>query len=180
VSDAEISPSVTSPPLTGMTGEIPMLSLFVFTVDQVPIGAFSEISGLELRAELVTYNEGGVNDFVHQLPGRFTWPNITLKQGVINNDNLFNWVSSVSGSGFAKNGNKVARSTGAISLIGSSSGPLNTQQGNTLLKTWNLAGVIPVRWAGPRLSIGSNEQATEELEIAHQGFTVTTPTGSGS
>lgn len=167
MSDAEINPGLASPPLTGFTGSIPMDSQFVFMVDQVTIGAFSEVSGLEIRAEVVTYNEGGQNGFAWQFPGRFTWPNITLKQGVINTDNLFQWVSKTSGSGFASNGNKLTYCTGALQLRDSDD--------TTVLREWKFLHVFPVRWAGPRFALGSNEQANEELEIVHQGFSSTTP-----
>ncbi len=38
---------------------------------------------------------------------------------------------------------------------------------------WTLTGVIPVRWQGPAFSADSPALATETLEIAHHGFTVT-------
>ena len=41
--------------------------------DQVPriaAGAFSEVTGLSGELEVTAYPEGGVNDYVHQLPGR--------------------------------------------------------------------------------------------------------------
>jgi phage tail-like protein len=36
--------------------------------------------------------------------------------------------------------------------------------------TWSLAGVYPVRWTGPSLDVGSNQWATETLELSHNGF----------
>ena len=123
---------------------------------------FTDVSGLELHVEVATYEEGGENGFVHQLPGRMTWPHIVLKRGVTNNDALFSWVNQSSGSGFAKNSNKLTRDTGAITLIGSD---------GTRLRSWELQGVFAVRWTGPRLMVGSNDLAAEELELAHHGFT---------
>lgn len=168
MSNAEINPTVSTPPLTGVAGEIPMLAHFLFVVDQVQIGAFNEVSGLEMRAETVSYNEGGENGFVHQLPGRMTWPNVTLKQGVINNDNLFAWVGKTSGSGFAGAGNKVSRCTGSIYLM--------SMDGAHYIRRWDLSGVMPIRWTGPRFALSSNEQAVEELELVHNGFTSSSPT----
>ena len=36
------------------------------------------------------------------------------------------------------------------------------------ITTWNLAGVVPVKWSGPTLDIMANNVATETLEVAYQ------------
>jgi phage tail-like protein len=146
----------------GIKGEIPNSSSFLFEVDGVQIGVFSQVSGLEVRIDVATYEEGGENGYVHHLPGRMTWPHITLKRGVTDSDALFSWVNQTAGSGFSTNGNKVTRSTGAITVIGSD---------GTRLRAWELQGVFAVRWTGPRFDTGSNDSLSEELELAHHGFT---------
>ena len=40
----------------GFSGETPISSRFLFEVDGVEIGVFSEVSGLELNVEVATYN----------------------------------------------------------------------------------------------------------------------------
>ncbi len=40
--------------------------------------------------------------------------------------------------------------------------------GGEEITTWNLAGVVPVKWSGPTLDIMSNSVATETLEVAYQ------------
>jgi hypothetical protein len=40
----------------------------------------------------------------------------------------------------------------------------------TVVATWGLLDVIPVRWTGPSLNPDSPKVATETLEIAHHGF----------
>jgi phage tail-like protein len=42
--------------------------------------------------------------------------------------------------------------------------------GNPVM-TWQLEGVVPVRWTGPSLNLDSPKVFTETLEIAHHGFT---------
>ena len=37
------------------------------------------------------YPEGGMNDFVHQLPVRHSYPRITLKRGLIRDPGLWWW-----------------------------------------------------------------------------------------
>jgi phage tail-like protein len=38
---------------------------------------------------------------------------------------------------------------------------------------WELRGVWPVRYTGPKLSAAGTTAATETIELAHDGFTVT-------
>jgi hypothetical protein len=40
----------------------------------------------------------------------------------------------------------------------------------TVVASWALSGVVPVRWSGPQLSADSPKVATETLELAHHGF----------
>ena len=146
----------------GFNGEIPNTSSFLFEVDGVQIGMFAEVSGLEVTVDVATYQEGGENGYVHKLPGRMSWPHIILRRGVTQSDALFSWVSKTAGSGFSANGNKLARSTGAITVIGSD---------GSRLRSWELKDVFAVRWAGPKFAAASSDQIDEELELAHHGFT---------
>ena len=89
---------------TDLKGELPTAASFLFEVDGVQIGVFSQVSGLEVRVEVATYQEGGENGFVHKLPGRMTWPHVVLKRGITDSDALFAWVNKTAGGGFSSNG----------------------------------------------------------------------------
>lgn len=149
-------------------GEPAILSRFLFEVDGVEIGIFKEVRGLEVTVPTEDIKEGGQNDFVYKVPTRMTWANIVLRRGVTQTDALLEWLSKSSGEGFAGNQNKVTRATGAITAI---------NQHLDRLRSWDLAGVFPVRWKGPDFSIERREPLEEELEIAHQGFRSSTPAG---
>lgn len=138
---------------------------FLFEVDGVEIGRFMEVTGLQVDIDVEEVKEGGENSFVRKLPGRMKWPNIVLKRGITQNDSLLTWMNKSSGEQFARNGNKLTRSTAAIVLLG-------PDNGGTRLRTWSFDGAFPVRWKGPNFASSSNEMATEELEIAHHGFRV--------
>lgn len=58
--------------------------LVVFEIfPQVPNDfRFQEVSGLSASVGVDTYNEGGENRFVHRLPGRTTYTDLTLKRGM--------------------------------------------------------------------------------------------------
>ncbi len=147
---------------TDLKGEQPTSASFLFEVDGVEIGVFSQVSGLEVRVEVATYQEGGENGYTHNLPGRMTWPNIVLRSGVTDSDALFSWVNKTAGSGYSANNNSLTRSTGAITVIGSD---------GTRLRAWELQGVFAVRWHGPNFDVESTDPLGEELELAHHGFT---------
>jgi len=134
---------------------------FLFEVDGVEIGRFMEVRGLEVTVETEELHEGGQNSFTHRLPGRMTWPNIVLKRGVTQNDTLLEWLNKSSGEQFAANGNKLQRSTAAVTLIGPS---------GTRLRSWEFDGAFPVKWTGPSFAVASSDMAVEELEITHHGF----------
>jgi phage tail-like protein len=134
---------------------------FLVEVDGVEIGRFTEVSGLQVDIAVEDIEEGGQNSFVHRLPGRMTWPNLVLKRGITQTDGLMDWLQKSSGEKFAAQGNKLTRSTAAITLLDSE---------GTRLRAWEVDGAFPIRWRGPTFAVNSNEWAVEELEITHHGF----------
>jgi phage tail-like protein len=134
---------------------------FLFEVDGVEIGRFSEVSGLQVDVATEDVEEGGQNSFVHKLPGRMSWPNITLKRGMTKNDSLITWLTKSSGEQFASNSSKLERSTAAITLLDAA---------GKRLRAWEFDGAFPVKWSGPTFAAGSTDMAMEELEITHHGF----------
>lgn len=142
-------------------GEPTLTSRFLFEVDGVEIGLFGSVRGLEVTSNVEEIIEGGQNGFVHKLPGRFQWPNIVFTRGLTQADALFDWMRKTSGEGFAEAGNKVQRSSGAVTAIA---------YDGTRLRAWNLDAVLPVRWKGPDFDVANDAGLSEELEIAHHGF----------
>lgn len=138
-------------------------AVFLFEVDGVEIGNFMEINGLEVEVGIDPIEEGGQNSFVHKLPGRMTWPDITLKRGVTRSNELLKWLNEASGEKFAANGNKVARKTASITLV---------DRTGERLTSWDFDGAFPVKWSGPTFATSSGEYPTESLTITHHGFRV--------
>lgn len=134
---------------------------FLLEVDGVPIGRFTEVQGLNVEIGLEKIEEGGQNHFVHQRPGRMSWPNITLKRGIVVDDNLFEWFSKTSGDGYIAANNTLKLHTAAITVI--------SPKGQRM-RSWNVERAFPVKWNGPSFTVGSTDVPTEELEIAHHGF----------
>lgn len=146
-----------------MADHPPFTGQFKLTVDEMEVGAFTEVHGLEVEVQVEEIPEGGQNEFVHRVPGRMRWPNLVLKRGVTSNDGLLNWLRYSSGEQFAGEGNVVPRMTVALTMVDGI---------GTELRTWTFYDAFPVKWRGPRFAATSNEVATEELEIVHHGFRV--------
>jgi len=119
-------------------------------LDQI-IGTFSQCHGLELRFEVFPYQEGGNNDFVHQLPGPVQYPNLVLTGMVTDQDALFKW--------FWATHTQAERKEITLTL---------KSQGKT--RSWTFADAFPVVWIGPTLEAGGAQLGTETLEIAHSGL----------
>ncbi|MDA2944654.1 MAG: phage tail protein [Actinomycetota bacterium] len=134
---------------------------FLLEVDGLPIGRFSGVSGLQMSVEVETYAEGGENTFEHKFPGRVTWDNLVFKRGITHDNNLFNWFELSVGPGYIMTG-RVPRMTAGITMLSGTGGRL---------RTWIVQDVFPVRWKGPEFDVGAEEVPTEELEVAHHGFT---------
>ena len=118
-------------------------------------GEFQEVTGLSADLEVMAYPEGGVNDYVHQLPVRHSWGRIVLKRGLVSNMVLWNWyVAGLSQS-------LGARRDGTIMLL--------TPQGDPAV-AWNFRGGLAAKWTGPEFNAMRDSVAIESLEIAHQGL----------
>lgn len=139
------------------TVDPPFAAGFVFTIDGIEIGRFTEITGLAVTLDVEEVTEGGRNDATVKLPGRLKWPNLVLKRGVTDDDQLLRWITKVSHG----TGTSVERSTGSITLL---------DAGHRTFRRWNFHDALPVRWTGPQLAAGGNALATEELEVCHGGF----------
>jgi phage tail-like protein len=151
---------------TGFYEDSPTTSTFLVEVDGVSIGRFTEVQGLEIEIAVDTIEEGGQNSYVHKVPGRMSWPNIVLKRGLTESDNLITWLNKSSGEGFSGASNKLTRSTASIVLLSSS---------GKRLRAWEIEGAFPIKWSGPQFATDSDDQPEEELEIAHHGFKSTKP-----
>ncbi len=135
-------------------GQITPISLFVVNVPDIDtIGMFTQCSGLELRVDVLEYAEGGNNEFVHQLPGQLSYPNVVLTRGLTNEDAVFKWF------GATRTNAELKEMTITFQT--------HKQQP---IRTFTFANAFPVRWTGPASEAGTATVALETLEIAHGGL----------
>ena len=124
-------------------------------VPTVAAGAFQECRGLSGDLEVMSYAEGGRNDFVHQLPVRHTWGRISLKRGLLRDQALWGWYRAGLG------GSLGARRDGCVIALDEAGVPA---------MAWAFRGGLAAKWTGPEFSALTGTVALEGLEIAHHGI----------
>ena len=139
-------PSVAVDPAVGLC--------FVVVIDGHDLGSFQKCDGLGVSVSIEEYEEGGNNSYVHQLPGRLRYNNITFTRYI-------NAETQKVGAWFASMATGVKRTTAVITAM---------TPDLAKVASWSLVGCIPVKWTGPSLGSDNAQPATETLEIAHHGF----------
>jgi phage tail-like protein len=127
---------------------------FYVEIGGVNHAVFTEVSGLQIETEVLEFREGGNNGFVHRLPGPIRVANVTLKHGLVESSELFNWYMRVAAGRFEPR---------HLSVI------VYDNQGKQTAR-WDFLNAYPVRWVGPMLTGDGGEIAIETLELAHSGL----------
>jgi phage tail-like protein len=112
---------------------------------------FTELSGLQVEMQVMEYEEGGTNSFVHRLPGRLKVGNITLKHGLTKSNDFLKWCM------------KLERKNVTVVMY--------DVKGQPVVR-WHFNKAYPVKWTGPSFTADSTAMAIESVEITHQGLTV--------
>jgi phage tail-like protein len=120
--------------------------------------AFSEVSGLELSFETITYKESPVGSGiagpnVMQMPGSRKPLNITLKKGYVKGKSmpsLYNWLN-------ATQLNRTEKKDITVHLC--------DEKGDSVVR-WKVIDAFPVKLSAPSFNASSNEIAIESMELA--------------
>jgi phage tail-like protein len=127
---------------------------FLLEIDRIARGAFQQCSGFDSTIDVIEHREGGENTTVRKFPGLTKYSNISLKWGMTNDMELYNWHrDAVLG--------RVDRKNGAIVLV--------DRQSKELAR-WSFFNAWPVKYDGPDLNAEGNDVAIETLELAHEGI----------
>lgn len=117
--------------------------------------AFSEVSGLEIGRDPITYKDG--LGFKH-MPGMPTDINITLKKGIVRaGSQFYDWIHSISL-------NEIDKKDITISLTNESA--------DTPVITWVVSNAFPSKLTAPSFDATSNEVAVETLELRADDITI--------
>ena len=121
-------------------------------------GYFTECSGLGSEHDVVEHkvvDEKG-RQMIKMVPGRIKWDKITLKRGITDAKDIWDWRKKVE-DGQVED----ARIDGSIIMMDQELKPV---------ARWNFEGGWPSKVSGPQLKSASNEIGVEELTIVHQGL----------
>jgi len=141
-------------PADPTTYPIPVFSYLVNIGDDSSI-AFSEVSGLSIEYETITYKDGlsAQNGAIHML-GMGTPVNLTLQKGIIQDDNkLYDWIYN----------KRSEKKTITIFLCDAGGDPK---------VKWTVTGAFPTKLNAPTFSATSNEVAIESLELMADNLTL--------
>jgi phage tail-like protein len=138
-----------------MNDSDPALSVcFAVKIDDNDLGTFNSCEGLGCEVVIEQREEGGNNAFIWQLPSRLKYSNVKFTRPLgADTAKVAKWFASMTSG--------VKRRTATIQVMSGD---------GTVVATWELDGVVPVRWSGPTLNLDSPKVATETVEIAHHGF----------
>jgi phage tail-like protein len=119
---------------------------------------FSEVSGLNIETQVIEYRDGASPEYAAvKMPGIPKYGNITLKRGIVPDDNeFFDWLNTTSL-------NTVERRDLVISLLNEKHEPV---------MSWKAKNAFPVKIEGAGLKATGNEVAIESVEVAHEGLII--------
>ena len=121
------------------------------TIDGDDSHAFSEVSGLCIEYETITYRDGlSYGGNAKLMPGLDTSVELTLEKGVVRKDSyLLEWLSTISL-------NTVEKRDIRIDLL--------DETGEAVV-SWKVISAFPVKLNAPTFSASTNEVAIESLEL---------------
>lgn len=130
---------------------------FQLEIDGVPLGAFSEASGLTAEGDAVDYREGtDQQQNVRKLTGLRKYTNITLKRGYTQDKALWRWYGNI------VNGQPDRRDVTIILL----------NEARQPVLRWHAEGAWINKIEGPSFKAAGNEVAMESVELVHEGLTL--------
>jgi len=126
---------------------------FKLEIQGVTEGHFTECSGLGVKVDVISYREGGNSQVIHRLPGQVSYADITLRYGLTNSRQLWEWfLTSMRG--------KVERRNISIVLVDG--------DGVTEAMRWNLINAWVSEWRGAVLNASTHEVAIEAVTLVFE------------
>lgn len=131
---------------------------FYLEIDGITQARFRECAGLTSESQVIEYKEADKNGnvIIKKVPGVLKWSDITLKRGITDIMELWDWRKMVE-DGYVEK----ARKNGSIVLY---------NQSNEEIARWNVVDCWPMKISGPQLNANNNDIAVEEVVLAHEGL----------
>jgi phage tail-like protein len=127
---------------------------FRVEIDGVEAAGFSEVSGLNAETEIIEYRQGTEHTTVRKLPGLTKFANVTLKRGITDSMELWEWRKAIMDG-------DIQRRTVRITLLDEAG---DDRASFLIRRAW------PAKYEASDLDASGNEVAIETLELAHEGL----------
>ena len=121
-------------------------------------GYFSEIGGISIEHEIIEHKvvtDDG-HEVIQKIPGRAKYTDITLKRGVTDSMQIWEWLDKVH-SGTMKD----ARQNCSILMF---------DRNYEVAARWDITNAWPSKITGPNGKADGNEIGIEELVLVHEGL----------
>lgn len=129
---------------------------FKLEIQNITEGHFTRCSGLGMQVEVIRYREAGNNQVIRAIPGKTTYPDVTLSYGLTDQAaTLWQWLEQASKG-------EVDRRNVSILM-------LDAAGANEVLR-WNLISAWPSQWQGAELDAMGQAVAIETLTLAYEGL----------
>ncbi|MFD1955272.1 phage tail protein [Paenibacillus thailandensis] len=127
---------------------------FRVEIDGIQQAGFTDVSGFDSSIDVIEYREGNEATTVRKLPGLTKYGNVSLKWGITDSMDLYNWHKE------AAAGN-IQRKNVSIIVI--------DEAGNDKAR-WDFVQAWPSKYDAPDFSAKGNDIAIESLELVHEGM----------
>ncbi len=131
---------------------------FRVEIDNITSAAFSEATIADSTTDAIEYREGNDPLHVRKLSGLTKYGNITLKRGVTDSMELYNWKRAIEESGAEGSG---ARRSVSITIV--------DDEGNDKAR-WEITNAWPTKYDPSDMNAKGNEVVIEVLELVHEGI----------
>lgn len=132
---------------------------FLVEIDDIIQAGFSEATIPDSTQDPIEYREGDDPPTAQKIPGLIKYGNVTLKWGITDSLELYDWRKMVE-----RGKTKDARKNMAVILM--------DEEGNSAAR-WEFTDAWPSKYDAPDLNAKGTDIAIENLEIAHEGMTRT-------
>ena len=154
-------------------GQRQLLPKHQFQVEIAPDwwAGFQTCSELSLEVAKIEYWEGG-STIPLKVPGRATFPDITLERGASSSIKMHNWIKQVVNAA-AIEGGGVRRGTGQnyISIYGKEVSIVQLDRdGVTKIREWTLAKAWPIKYVAGDWDNNADEVVIESLTLTFDFF----------
>ena len=119
-------------------------------------GYFTECNGIGSEHEIIDHKVvADGHEIIQKIPGRLKWTEITLKRGITDDMNIWEWRSKVEAGKM-----KDARTNCSIIMM---------DRNYEDAARWDFVNAWPSKVTGPSMKSDSNEFGVEEVVLQHEG-----------